>query len=761
MKNLDEKLYNDYINGNKEAFEYLYNKYKNKIQYFVFNIIKDNEKAEDIAQETFIYILQHPKREGYSFKYYIYLIAKSRAINYINTENHRNEINEKYLSKETEAIEQDIYEIIEKKEKQKEIIEAINQLEDKYKNAIYLTNIEGLTYKETAKILGESVQNIKNIVHRGKKELKKNLVKKGYTEAQKIAKTLAIIVCSIVILSGIVYATKGKIDFSKLGFLKADENYSDNATIVNKNIENEYMTMTLESIGGDNSYIITEYTIKFKDKAIQEFEQIKYDTNTGYNIGIVNKVSINSNEANISVINKFNKISDSEYQYIQIINVMNIEEKDINLDIYLDTFYVGTSINTASNKVYIDKKISTKISRQENKNFEPKEQILDSNNKAIIKDIENTKFETFIKGEYITEGITWKEYQNQNIGYRSFIVSTEDGEKIQSTIYHGSETNINRYIKNSNNEYEKVDKDEYIKDNDIIKIEEEYLIILGKQEDIKNLLVIPTKTKLYNDRTNEEANMYKKATWYPIKAGTKEYTAKSTLGGTLTINNITVDEDNINFYYDIKGYIGDETLVLLRDKNAGMNYFYSTNEFKKNVNSDENRIQFSIKDEPRSGLNVYKISLKNINNLEFTLLFGSTTNLIGKAFNISIPERDNKILKFKNIEINDYEFDREDAIMYLKDNEIGAEFKSIIITDSGMLVKGNINKIIKSMNNIKRKTIYISDENGKKYYNTSFSATIDEFEMHFNINKNKLKNNKLYINIETDETTFTSELLRK
>ena len=74
---------------------------------------------------------------------------------------------------------------------------------------------------------------------------------------------------------------------------------------------------------------------------------------------------------------------------------MNIEEKDINLDIYLDTFYVGTSINTASNKVYIDKKISTKISRQENKNFEPKEQILDSNNKAIIKDIENTKFEKY------------------------------------------------------------------------------------------------------------------------------------------------------------------------------------------------------------------------------------------------------------------------------------------------------------------------------------------------------------------------------
>lgn len=149
MENLDEKLYEDYKNGEKEAFEHLYNKYKNKIQYFINNIIKDKEKAEDIAQETFIYVLQHPKRDGYSFKYYIYLVAKSRAINYINTEKNRNEINEKYLSKE-ETVENDIYEIVAKKEKQKEIIDAINQLDDKYKNAIYLVNIEGLSYKETA-----------------------------------------------------------------------------------------------------------------------------------------------------------------------------------------------------------------------------------------------------------------------------------------------------------------------------------------------------------------------------------------------------------------------------------------------------------------------------------------------------------------------------------------------------------------------------------------------------------------------------------
>lgn len=51
-------------------------------------------------------------------------------------------------------------------------MEAIEQLDSKYKNAIYLVNIEGLSYKETAEILGETMQNTKSLIHRGKKELK-------------------------------------------------------------------------------------------------------------------------------------------------------------------------------------------------------------------------------------------------------------------------------------------------------------------------------------------------------------------------------------------------------------------------------------------------------------------------------------------------------------------------------------------------------------------------------------------------------------
>ena len=92
-KNLDEKLYNAYLSGEKQAFEYIYNKYKSKIEYFIYNIVKDYQKAEDLTQETFIYVMQNKLQEDSSFKYYIYLVAKSKAFNYINVEKRRYEIN--------------------------------------------------------------------------------------------------------------------------------------------------------------------------------------------------------------------------------------------------------------------------------------------------------------------------------------------------------------------------------------------------------------------------------------------------------------------------------------------------------------------------------------------------------------------------------------------------------------------------------------------------------------------------------------------
>ena len=151
-KDLDKKLYNDYLNGEKEAFKFLYDKYKSKIEYFIYTIVKDYEIAEDLTQETFIYVMQNKMQENTSFKYYIYLVAKSKSFNYIKKEKRRTEITELYVFNGNQQIEKDLLEIVSKEETKKELLESIDLLNERYRNAIYLINIAGLSYEETANI---------------------------------------------------------------------------------------------------------------------------------------------------------------------------------------------------------------------------------------------------------------------------------------------------------------------------------------------------------------------------------------------------------------------------------------------------------------------------------------------------------------------------------------------------------------------------------------------------------------------------------
>lgn len=204
-KDLDKKLYNDYLKGNNQAFETLYIKYKEKIQFFVYNIVKDYQKAEDITQEVFIYLLKKPMDNKYSFKYHIYLIAKSKSLDYFNKSKRREEINQIYTSECKENIEKDVSEIIESVEFKENVLTCINELEDKYKNVVYLSSIEELSYLEISSLLGISVSNAKVMVHRGKKKLKKILLKKGLYEMKKVSKIIVLLISISVLFTGITF----------------------------------------------------------------------------------------------------------------------------------------------------------------------------------------------------------------------------------------------------------------------------------------------------------------------------------------------------------------------------------------------------------------------------------------------------------------------------------------------------------------------------------------------------------------------------
>lgn len=204
----DKDLYNEFLNGNNEAFNELISKYQHNLLYFIMRYIKSKEAAEDILQDVIVYILE--KKENYNFEYsfktYLYMIAKSRAINYIKKQNRCINYNEyKNLYEDIEDVEDKIF----TSERQIKIRNVINKMKPDYQTVIYLTQIEDMSYKEVARIMDKDIGQIKALVHNSKKKLKELLKKEGVIEVKnnKLIRILAMFMVGIIVTAGLAYAT--------------------------------------------------------------------------------------------------------------------------------------------------------------------------------------------------------------------------------------------------------------------------------------------------------------------------------------------------------------------------------------------------------------------------------------------------------------------------------------------------------------------------------------------------------------------------
>lgn len=203
----DKILYRKFLEGNENAFEKLILKYKNNLIYFIFKYVKNREIAEDIFQETAIYLME--RKDVYDFKFtfktFLYMIAKSKALNYLRDNKSHLSIQN---SKENLIIEEEMIEdIIFSQELKAKLRNILSKMKQEYQMVIYLTMIEELSYKETAKIMDKSISQIKNLVHRARKKLKRLLIEEKIVEMKgnKIIKLLTPFI-AIILVAGMTYA---------------------------------------------------------------------------------------------------------------------------------------------------------------------------------------------------------------------------------------------------------------------------------------------------------------------------------------------------------------------------------------------------------------------------------------------------------------------------------------------------------------------------------------------------------------------------
>ena len=171
----DIKLYRDFLNGNNEAFNTLIIKYRKQLVLFIMKYVRSLEVAEDIAQDSFLYMIVNKVDYDfkYSFKTYIYTIAKSRTMNYLKNNSKvifMSDTPQDNYNKSVEIEEEYI-----RKEKNENLQKAIRKLQKEYQVVIYLYDFQGFKYKEISEILNQSMSKTKMMIHRAKKKLEKIL----------------------------------------------------------------------------------------------------------------------------------------------------------------------------------------------------------------------------------------------------------------------------------------------------------------------------------------------------------------------------------------------------------------------------------------------------------------------------------------------------------------------------------------------------------------------------------------------------------
>ena len=78
----DHQLVSRVRRGDDRAFELLYQRYQRRIAGYVFGMVKDHGRAEDITQEVFVSALRRMRQteRPIAFKPWIYEIAKNACI---------------------------------------------------------------------------------------------------------------------------------------------------------------------------------------------------------------------------------------------------------------------------------------------------------------------------------------------------------------------------------------------------------------------------------------------------------------------------------------------------------------------------------------------------------------------------------------------------------------------------------------------------------------------------------------------------------
>ncbi|MEW5767781.1 MAG: sigma-70 family RNA polymerase sigma factor [bacterium] len=173
--------------GDVACFEKLLDKYETPLLNMIYRLIGDRREAEELAQEVFLRVYKSASRYEVRAKFstWLYRIATNLCLNELRKKGQmRIESLDTPVSTEEGEVNREIEdgrrasppELMEQKEQQAIVREAINSLPENQRIAVILNRYEELSYEEMAHCLNLSVSAVKSLLHRAKESLKVRLM---------------------------------------------------------------------------------------------------------------------------------------------------------------------------------------------------------------------------------------------------------------------------------------------------------------------------------------------------------------------------------------------------------------------------------------------------------------------------------------------------------------------------------------------------------------------------------------------------------
>jgi RNA polymerase sigma factor (sigma-70 family) len=170
--------------GDEAAFKEIVESSQGLVYNTALGIVQNPEDAEDVAQEVFVQLYESIRSfKGESkLSTWLYRITVSKAMDHLRKKKRKKRF--AYVQSLFGANDQLIYDppdfvhpgvSLDNKEKAKELFKAIDQLPPKQKIAFTLNRIEGLNYQEISEIMKLTVASVESLLHRARKNLRKNL----------------------------------------------------------------------------------------------------------------------------------------------------------------------------------------------------------------------------------------------------------------------------------------------------------------------------------------------------------------------------------------------------------------------------------------------------------------------------------------------------------------------------------------------------------------------------------------------------------